>query len=301
MKIEYRIPDGTPALPVKTHLKQALHFSTRLIAKLKRHQGLFLNGLPARTIDEAKPGDVIQAVLHENEPNFIEPLDMPINIIYEDEWLIAVNKEPGLPVHPSAGHQNDTLANGLVRLFQLRGIDFKIRPVNRLDKDTSGVVLFAKNAHAHHQFHEMMKEKEVYKEYLGIVHGAFEPLEGSILLPIARKPGSVMERIIDPQGDMSITHYSTLKTSTPKSGTLSLMRFILETGRTHQIRVHCKASGHPILGDWLYSDIPTDLIHRQALHASRYRFTHPIRKTLIEIHADLPEDMARLTHQLINP
>jgi 23S rRNA pseudouridine1911/1915/1917 synthase len=290
MQIDFVVDDVFNGKKVFNVLKGPMKLSSRLITRLKKENGIVLNGRPARTIDAVHIGDTVSVILEFNEESYIKPEDSPISIIYEDDCLLAVNKGPHTPVHTSAWHQSGTLAQAILWYYQKQGLSIKIRPINRLDRDTSGLTLFAKNSHMQDQLVRQMKENRVLKEYLGIVHGNFDPTEGTIRLPIARKEGSILERTIDPSGDDSITHYKTLETS----DSLSLIQFILETGRTHQIRVHSKAMGHPILGDWLYSDITTDLIDRQALHAHKLSFDHPLTGERIDLTAPLPEDMKRV-------
>ena len=295
MRIEHTATLKEDGQKLYNLLKGPMGLSSRLITRLKQTQGISINGSPARTVDIVHEGDIICASLPEAEDNHILAENIPLSILFEDDALIAVNKPPLMAVHPTSGHQSGTLANGLHGYFSGKGLSLKIRPVNRLDRDTTGVILFAKNPYVQEQLIRQMKENLVEKVYAGVVHGAFDLPSGTINLPIARKPGSLMERIIDPSGDPSITHYETLQ----KGEELSLVRFWLETGRTHQIRVHCRAMGHPLIGDWLYSDRPTDKISRQALHACRLSFIHPLLKERLTINAPLPEDMAALLLQHI--
>ena len=294
MQIDFQVNDEFNGKQIYHILKGPLKLSSKLIAKLKSNQGILLNGKPMRTIDPVKTGDIVSALIGFEEESFIQPEDIPIDIIFEDDYFLAVNKKPHMPVHPSIGHQNGTLAQAVLWHYHKQGLFTKIRPINRLDRDTSGITLFAKNPHVQELIIQRMKKNEVYKEYLGIVHGTFEPLSGTVNLPIARKEGSILERTIDPKGDISITHYETLETYED----LSLVKFVLETGRTHQIRVHAKAMGHPLLGDWLYSDIPTSSIDRQALHAYKLSFEHPLSGKTINLSTQLPEDMKRVLDNL---
>ena len=290
MHIDFRVPGEYDGKKLYQILRGPMNLSGRLVTKLKGQQGILINGQPARTVDRVKTGDLVSAVIGFQEETFITPEEIPLDILYEDDCLLAVNKSPHMPVHPSAGHQSGTLAQGVLWHFLSQGLSTKVRPVNRLDRDTSGITLFAKNAHIQEQLILQMKENRVHKAYMGIVHGAFSPPSGTIRLPIARKEGSIMERIIAPHGDDSITHYKTLEVHDG----FSLVEFVLETGRTHQIRVHAKALHHPLLGDWLYSNIPTTLIDRHALHAYHLAFDHPLSGESIHIKAPLPEDMKRV-------
>lgn len=290
MRIDYCVTgqyDGKTVLHV---LKGQMKLSSRLIKKLKKHGGIFLNGSLAKTRDTTHEGDIVSAVIEYNEDTNVLPEESDISVIYEDQCFLAVNKPAGIPVHPSAGHQTGTLAQMVIAYLNKQGLSVKARPVNRLDKDTSGIILFAKNSHVQDRLIAQMKMDRVTKIYLGIVHGIYEPSEGIIDLPIARKDNSTIERIIDENGTPSVTRYKTLEVRKD----LSLVQFILETGRTHQIRVHTRAMGHPLLGDWLYSDIRTDLIGRQALHSTTFAFDHPITSERIILNTSIPDDMRRV-------
>lgn len=287
MTIEYIVPGHRAGVSLHGILKYDMHLSSRLITILKRQEGVFVNGRRARTIDHVSAGDLVSVVWEDESDSMIKPEDLKVDILYEDDWFIAFNKPPGMPVHPSANHQSGTLANHVRFLFDKMNLASRIRPVNRLDRDTSGVALFARHSHAQDRLVALMKRNMVKKVYLGIVEGAFSPGEGVIDLPIARKHGSLMLRVADPSGERSVTHYRTIASYDG----FSLVEFILETGRTHQIRVHCHASGHPILGDSLYPGSVTNLINRQALHSHSLVFTHPASGTKISICAPLPDDM----------
>lgn len=290
MTLEYQVTDRDGTVRLLHILKSSMKLSTRLINRLKACQGLLVNGIPMRTIDPVKPGDLVTVRLEEDETHYTTAEEIPITILHEDDWFLALNKPAGMPVHPSAGHASGTLSNAVQWHYQKLGRAIKTRPVNRLDRDTSGVTLFAKHSHAQDQLIRLMKTQQVHKEYLGLVEGLLSPECGTIDLPIMRKPGSVMERIIHPEGDPSVTHYETLL---DREG-YSLVRFILETGRTHQIRIHTKAMGHPLLGDWLYAYGPSPLITRQALHSHKLRFLHPATGEILEIVAPVPADMLAL-------
>ncbi len=290
MRIDYKVNEKYDGKKVYHVLQGQMKLSSRLIKNLKKHDGILLNGVSARTIDPVHSGDIISAVIEYSEDINILPEESDISIIYEDECFLAVDKKAGVPVHPSAGHQTGTLVHMVLAHFIKQGLSVKARPINRLDKDTSGIVLFAKNSYVQDRLISQMKSNRVEKIYLGIVHGVYDPPEGIIDLPIARKDNSTIERTIDPKGDPSLTRYKTIEIRKD----LSLVQFALETGRTHQIRVHTKAMGHPLLGDWLYSDIRTDLIDRQALHSTLLAFDHPITSERIILNAPIPEDMRKV-------
>ena len=206
---------------------------------------------------------------------------------------MIINKPPNLPVHPSISHFQDSLSNGVKYYFNSINLNRKIRPINRLDKDTSGIVIFAKNEYVQEALIKQMKDNIFKKEYLAILNGKFEHNTGTITAPISRKEGSIIEREININGENAITHFKLIKNFDKNGIALSLVKFILETGRTHQIRLHSKHLGHSILGDSLYGNF-SNLINRQALHAYKVHFIHPISQKEINLEIDLPEDMKEI-------
>lgn len=263
-------------------LRNKFNISSRLLTKLKMNQKILVNNSPVFSSHIIHENDQITVKIDFDEEDFIVAEKFDLNILYEDEYLLAVNKPAGMVVHPSSYHLNNTLANGVK--YYLNN-NKKIRPVNRLDRDTSGIVVFAKNEY----IQELMKNDiSVQKEYITIVTGILANKKGTINKPIARKEGSIMERTVDENGQFAITHYNVLDESAEKN--LSLVHVTLETGRTHQIRVHFAYLGSSILGDTLYGT-ETNLINRQSLHAWKLSFRHPITKEKIQILADIPDDM----------
>ena len=261
--------------------------STRLKNKLIKKNMLFLNNTTCDTRTPVKIGDkLIIDFNYEEENSNIVPNGMDLDIIYEDEWLLIVNKPSGIAIHPSILHFNNSLSNGIRFYFDKIGLKKKIRPVNRLDKDTSGLVIFAKCEYIQECLSLQMQEGIFKKEYLCLVSGTITPKSGTINLPIARKEGSIMERCIDEKGKQAITHYKVIK----EFKNYSLVECRLETGRTHQIRLHMASIGHPLLGDTLYGTT-SSLISRQALHSYKIKFIHPITKKEIELIAKLPQDI----------
>ena len=206
----------------------------------------------------------------EDNSNII-PKEIHLNIIYEDEAILVINKPAGIATHPSRMHFDNTLSNGVKFYFDTISLHKKIRPVNRLDLNTSGIVIFAKNEYVQENLIRQMSDNYFKKEYLAICDGIFEDKKGTINKPIARKEGSIIERCVSENGKPSITHYEVLE----EFDNCSLVNCILETGRTHQIRVHMASIGHPISGDTLYGK-ESNFINRQALHCFRISFIHPI-------------------------
>lgn len=269
-------------------LKQKFKISARLQHKLITSKQIFLNGNQADSRIAPQINDVITVNLDFNEESEnIIPTPIPLNIIYEDEALLILDKPAGIAVHPSISHYTDSLANGVKYYFDTIGLKRKIRPVNRLDLNTSGLIVFAKNEYVQECLIQQMQTNEFKKEYLAIVHGIFENVQGTINLPIARKENSIIERHISENGQEAVTHYEVLKTSND----LSLVHCTLQTGRTHQIRVHMSAIGHSLVGDTLYGSDFSDSITRQALHSYKISFIHPISHQIVSFTSELPDDI----------
>lgn len=283
MNLSYKIKETDKFDNVFHVLKEQFLLSDRLITKLKKVNKIYLNNLPTYTRKLVNIGDTISVSIDFEEDNSnIVATEMPLDIIYEDDYLLVINKPAGIAIHPSILHYSDSLSNGVKFYFDKIGLKKKIRIVNRLDRNTSGLVIFAKNEYIQECLIRQMKTKEFKKEYLAIVEGILDKKSGTLDYPIARKEGSIIERCVSPNGDKAITHYEVLKTF----NNLSLVHIVLETGRTHQIRVHFSHIGHPVLGDTLYGN-PSKLINRQALHSYRITFTHPILKKVMTLEAPI--------------
>ena len=249
-------------------------------------QKILLNNKICDTRSIANVGDVITIDLNYEEDNSnIVPTQMNLDIVFEDDWLLIINKPAGIAIHPSILHYSDSLCNGIRFYFDKIGLKKKVRPVNRLDLNTSGLVVFAKCEYIQECLIFQMKCHKFKKEYLAACNGIFEKKSGTINLPIARKENSIIERCISENGQPSTTHYEVIK----EFNGYSLVKCILETGRTHQIRVHMSAIGHPLLGDSLYGSI-SDLIDRQALHCYNLQFVHPVNNNVLNFYGELPID-----------
>lgn len=291
MKLKYEITKKDEAKSINYILTNELNISTRLLTKLIKNQKILLNNNKCDTRTLAIPGDILEInfdILEDNSN--VVPTKMNLDILYEDTWFLVVSKPAGIPIHPSRLHFTDSLSNGIRFYFDSIGLKKKIRPVNRLDLDTSGIVIFAKCEYIQESFIKQMFEKTFKKEYLCIVEGSLEAISGVINLPIGRKKDSIIERCIDKiNGQTAITHYKVLK----EEKNISLLKCLLETGRTHQIRVHTAAIGHPILGDTLYGN-KSALISRQALHSYKISCIHPITKENLIFENLLPKDMVKI-------
>ena len=285
MELNYIVKDE---VNIRQVLREKFGISERLLTKLKKSKKIFLNDSNKIYMDMyVKQNDKISVNLDFDEDNSnIIPVKMDLKILYEDESIIIVDKPANMPVHPSLNHYEDSLSNGIKYYFNILELKRKIRPINRLDKNTSGIVIFAKNEYIQDRLNKY------HKEYLAIVIGKLLG-SGIIDKPIARKEDSIIERCIDSNGEKSITEYEVIQNFKVNNTNLSLLKCILHTGRTHQIRVHMKSIGHPILGDTLYGNY-SELINRQALHAYKICFIHPITKKEIEITSSIPNDMLKI-------
>lgn len=289
MILRYIVPEESKYCNIKEVLKAEFLMSDRLLLKLKNKQLILLNSKAARTDSPVSFKDVIEISLDYAEENDnIVPTKMNLDIIYEDDAFLIINKPAGLPVHPSMEHYEDSLSNGVKYYFNEIKLYKKIRPVNRLDKNTSGIVVFAKNEYVQECLIKQMKSNDFVKKYIAIVNGHLSQKEGTISAPIARKENSIIERCIDENGDKAITHYKVIKSDDKRN--FDIVECTLETGRTHQIRVHFKHIGHSLLGDTLYGS-SSPFIERQALHAYYIKFIHPINKQILELTCELPDDM----------
>ena len=290
MELRYIVKDNSQYKNINQILEKEFDFSTRLLAKLIKNKQILLNGFSVDTRNEISINDeiIVKLDLEEDNSNIV-PTKMNIEIIYEDEWFLVINKPAGIAIHPSRMHYTDSLSNGIRYYFDKIGLKKKYRPVTRLDYDTSGIVIFAKCEYIQECFIKQMNNKTFKKEYLAIVDGILENKKGSISFPIARKEGSIIERCVSDIGQPSVTHYEVLSTFE----NYSLVKCYLETGRTHQIRVHFAAISHPLIGDTLYGN-PSDLISRQALHSYKISCIHPIFNKKVEFICDIPLDMKKL-------
>ncbi|UWP59837.1 RluA family pseudouridine synthase [Ruminococcus gauvreauii] len=267
---------------------QSRGYSRHLIIHLKQTPlGLHIGGRKVMTSHRLSAGETLTVqIIEEQSSEKIPPSHLPLSIVYEDDDLLILNKPADMPVHPSLGNYENTLANGIAYYYQGQGLPFVFRCINRLDRDTTGLLILAKNMLSAAVLSRQMKERKISRTYLALVRGNPEPSSGTIDAPIARIPGSVLERRVSPDGESAVTHYQVRKQLLSSA----LVELHLETGRTHQIRVHMKHIGHPLLGDFLYHPKDSSL-SRQALHSYSLRFIHPITGCELFFHAPLPPDM----------
>lgn len=290
MNLSYQIDKDEHYDNVLHVLKEQFLLSDRLITKLKKANKIYLNSLPTYTKKSVTVGDTVSVLIDFEEDNSnIVASNIPLNIIYEDDYLLVLNKPANIAIHPSILHFDNSLSNGVKFYFDKLGLKKKIRIVNRLDRNTSGIVILAKNEYIQECLIKQMKTNEFKKEYLAIAKGFLESKSGTLNFPIARKEGSIIERTVSSDGDSAITHYDVVK----EFNNLSLVHIVLETGRTHQIRVHFSHIGHPILGDTLYGS-PSELINRQALHSYKLTFIHPVTKKELILESSLPNDIKNI-------
>ena len=289
MDLVYKVNDLSKYKNVRQVLKNEFNISNRLITKLKQNKFIYLNNKVTYLDKELVVGDIILCKINFNETSEnIISTKMNLKIIYEDDYLFVVDKPANMAVHPSILHYENSLSNGVKYYFDSIGLKRKIRPVNRLDRDTTGLVVFAKNEYIQECLVRQMKTGTFYKEYVAVLEGILDKPEGTINAPIARKTGSIIERCIDKNGENAISHYKVIYSDIKKN--LSLVKFVLKTGRTHQIRLHSKYIGHSILGDTLYGK-PSNLINRQALHSHKISFVHPVTKKQVEFISPISEDI----------
>lgn len=320
--ISYHLPSDTSSpcpVTIKGFLKSK-GYSTQNLKILKQYSdGILLDEEPSHLNAPLRLGSVLTIRIRETSSSEkILPVPLPLNVVYEDEDLLVINKPAGMPIHPSQSNYDNTMANALANYYQQKGEPFVFRCIGRLDRDTSGLTVIAKHFVSAGILGGLVAQKALSvsredpssppvsesrfkknctpfskgftREYLAIVRGSVTPAEGTITAPLGRKPGSVIERCVDYEnGESAVTHYRVME---EKNG-YSLISLILETGRTHQIRIHLKHIGHPLIGDYLYNP-DYEVMTRQALHSHRLSFPHPMTGELMEFIAPLPEDMQRV-------
>lgn len=292
--IDYIIDENSAGLRVEQFLRRK-RYSGQNLSEIKRMpKSILVNGVHYYMRQELSKGDHLQVRICETKNSEkIPPTKLPLDIIYEDEDLLVLNKPAGMPIHPSLNNYTNSMANALAYYFQSQGKPFIFRCCNRLDRDTSGLTIVSKHLVSGSILSDMTKYREVHREYLAIARGSVTPSEGTIQAPLGRKEGTIIERTVDwEHGEDAVTHYKVVK----EANGHSLVSLRLETGRTHQIRIHMKYLGYPLIGDYLYNP-DMEYMTRQALHSHHMEFTHPITGEHMSFTAPLPEDMARVMQE----
>ena len=289
--IDYIIDEAGDGLRIEQYLRRK-GYSGQNLAEIKRMpKSVLVNGEHYYMKQKLNTGDHLFIHICETKcSEKIPPVQIPLDIVYEDEDIIVINKQAGMPIHPSLNNYMNSMANALAWYYQEQGKPFIFRCCNRLDRDTSGLTVVAKHLVSGNILSDMVRRRDIHREYLAIVRGHVSPEAGTINAPLARKPGTIIERTVDwEQGETAITHYRLVE---ERNGH-SLISLRLETGRTHQIRIHMKYLGYPLIGDYLYNP-DMEYIGRQALHSHRLSFTHPITGKPMEFTAPLPKDMEKV-------
>ncbi|SCY03470.1 RluA family pseudouridine synthase [Alkaliphilus peptidifermentans] len=289
----YQAEEDDEGKPIKQILKNKMDFSSRLLTKLKKEKNILINNSYAKYHEIVKDKDIITIDMEEPENQFI-PQDIPFSIVYEDVDVIIINKQPGIVSHPTKSHSKYTIANAAAYYLQKQGKKCRIRFANRLDMDTSGLLIIAKNPYAHHVISQMMAEDRIQKKYITFVEGLVNNDEGIIEEPIYRPTDDSIRRIVDNRGQYSLTKYKVIN----RFKNATMLEVELLTGRTHQIRVHLHHLGHPIIGDTLYGEEAGQMIERQALHAAYLKLYQPRYKNQLEVVAELPMDLKELQRRL---
>ena len=290
MKIQYKIDKADEGCKIGDFLKQQGYSKRNIIALKKYPEKILVNGKWEFVNYLLKDGDeLVISLVEEVSSTRIEPQDISLDIIYEDEDILVVNKPPFMPIHPTVNHEKNTLANAVMYYYQKQGLEHVFRCMNRLDTNTSGLTIMAKHKYSGAQLGDAMRNRKIHREYSAIVWGDDLPDEGCINMPIGKKEGSVIERMVRADGLDAITHYQVLQ----RRNGLAVVRLKLETGRTHQIRVHMKAIGHPLIGDELYAPEHM-LMSRQALHSAKLVFPHPMTGQEMTLECPIPNDMMQI-------
>lgn len=298
--LRHVVPPEQDGWRLRSVLLTGMGLSRKLLVRQRGIEGsITVNGQSDVLYRPIRTGDVIEVTLPLEESESILPQPIPFDMLYEDEHLLIVNKPAGIIVHPTSGHYIGTLANGIVHYWREKGESYRFRPIHRLDQDTSGVLAVAKNGYAHQFVSEQFQEGQVRKSYLAVVLGRPEQDAGTVEGPIDRDPDEPHVRIVTPEGAPSTTHYEVVE----RYAQAALVRVRPVTGRTHQIRVHMKHIGHPLVGDELYVDeerFPPRIwpILRQALHAETLSFVHPGTKERVLYEAPPAPDLAELIRRL---
>lgn len=292
--MEYTVTEAEEGKPLREILRGPMALSYSALKSAKWSDRIRLNGVSVKVDVRVTTGDRVTVEDAEETPVYMpKPYAIPLDIVYEDEWLTVVNKPAPLASQSSVNHPDDSLENAM---FARAGCpeNYVYRPVNRLDKGTSGLMVVARNAHAQYLLQQMLHTDDFRRNYLAVTEGIPEPREGRIDLPIAKVPEASVRRMVSEDGKPSVTWYKVLRENRGRA----LVSLTLETGRTHQIRVHLSHLGYPVCGDFLYGTELDELKNRFALHASDMYLKHPGTGERLEFHAPLPPELARLLEDI---
>ena len=292
--VEHTVTEDEAGRTVQEILTGTLGISRRMIQKLTRAKGIHLNRKNAYLARKVRAGDVVAARVTVAEEPGLEPVAMDLAIVHEDAEVLVIDKPPFLLVHPTSPEQARTLAHGVAHHFRERGLHAKVRPVHRIDRDTSGLVLFAKSALAHQRLDRQLREGQIERDYLALAHGSVAEDAGVVDAPIGRHERHPHLRAVHPGGEHAVTRWRVVE----RFADATLLELVLETGRTHQIRVHMAHAGHPVIGDRQYGGKSVGGLKRQALHASRLSFHHPSTDERLTLESPLPDDLARVRDRL---
>ena len=304
MKKEIHVNEVNEKIRLDAYIsKQMQDLSRSMIQKLLEGNKINVNGKTEKPAYKVQNGDIIEINIEEPKEVKIEAQDIPLDIIYEDEDILVVNKQKGLVVHPANGNPDGTLVNAVMAHCKdsLSGIGGELRPgiVHRLDKDTSGLLIIAKNDKAHIQMSNQIKNREVKKTYIALVRGTIAENEATINMPIGRSTKDRKKMAVTKSGKEAVTHFKVLNRYTTDKGSYTLLEIKIDTGRTHQIRVHMAEIGHPVIGDVVYSNGKNEFgVEGQCLHAKRLEFTHPITGKEMKLEAPLPEYFKNIIEHL---
>ncbi|MFX3623054.1 MAG: RluA family pseudouridine synthase [Ectobacillus sp.] len=285
------VPAAWEGKTVEAVLKEEWQVPKKLLHQYRMKQSVLLKGETVRWNTVMHEGDKLLVHMFPEEEYGVVPEYMDIDVVYEDDHLLIANKPYNMDTHPAAKGGMGTLANGVAYYLQTQGVQTKVRHIHRLDKDTTGGVVFAKHALAGAIMDRLLMERKIKRTYLALAEGKVRQKQGKIDAPIGRDRHHATRRRVSPQGDRAVTYFKNIRYIAPLKATL--LELELETGRTHQIRVHMSHLGHPLVGDTLYGGQEA-LLKRQALHAARIKLLHPIEHTHVQVDIPLPEDLEAL-------
>ncbi|WP_066187121.1 MULTISPECIES: RluA family pseudouridine synthase [Gracilibacillus] len=286
--VKWKINQENKGLLLRDYLRSTRNISRRMLTDIKYNGGkLVVNDQEVTVRYLLKEGDQVEVTFPpEQRSRLLFARAIPFTIVFEDEDVLVINKPPFLPTVPSVYHPEGTLANGIIHHYDQQQIPYTVHVVTRLDRDTSGLLLVAKHRYSHSILFQQQQHNKVNRRYQAIISGHLLNDEGTISAAIARKPGSIIEREVAEEGQRAITHYSVIE----KGTSISIVEMKMETGRTHQIRVHFSSVGHPLIGDSLYGG-DTSFLKRQALHCTYLRFDHPVTQKKMTFELPIAEDM----------